>query len=417
LWRHELGVFAADFSEQGDEFEYHLRAEFGQIGMSGRGTDGTCPVVLGPPQDPSITSTLEISAHVDGILCVVVGAKDDPEESRGQVEPWSRAISAAVAALGHRDTPHIWQAVIGTAPFTYGPDRIGELAGPAKLGPLVLDSGGICMRERPGDHGRLDRGGGVRHSFPIIVTGGAVTYSWDHLQYLAEFLLHRTCALMTLATGELWIPRISPRQQLTPEPAVTIPATSPHDPQIAQFPMEKTPWAGQIPEGTAQFTLPEWTTTAWTALTEDTDLDGAVCAHYEAMRLYAGHSSLSYLTFVAAIEGYGKRFVPDAPCTCRPECTHQKGVAEQRFRKGLRTVMSGNQANKISKYAYSLRSTTGHQGSLLGSERFYGFEPPSLFKISFSTAFDFTMLDEIRNVSRTVLVAALKNIAESQPSK
>lgn len=407
MWRHELGVFAVDFSQQGDEFAHHVRTELGQPFMSGSGTDSIRPVVLGPLLDPSIASTLEIYRHADGMRCVVVGAEDDQEESPGQVEPWSRAVSAAVAALGRRNERHRWQAVIGTAPHELGLDRIGMLAEVTKIGPLVLQPGGVCMREQAGDRDRLDQNLGVRHSFPLIVNGGAVTYSWEHLRPFAEWQLHRTCALLTLATGERWVPRTFPRRQATPEANITIPAVSPHDPQIAQFPMEDEPWSGQIPQGAEQFTLPEWATTAWTALTNDEGLDEAVGAHYEATRLYAGHSSLSYLTFVAAIEGYGKRYVPDAACTCRPDCTHRKAVAEQRFRRGLRTVMSGNRANKISKYAYTARSTTGHQGSLLGSERFYGYEPMSMFNVSSTTVFDVSMLREIRHVSRSVLVNAL----------
>src|SRR5579872_3002225 len=63
VWRHELGTFAVDFSRQGGEFAHHVCAQFGQTFMSGHGTDGTCPVVLGPPLDPSITSALEVYPH------------------------------------------------------------------------------------------------------------------------------------------------------------------------------------------------------------------------------------------------------------------------------------------------------------------------------------------------------------------
>jgi hypothetical protein len=183
-----------------------------------------------------------------------------------------------------------------------------------------------------------------------------------------------------------------------------VPATSPHYPQAAQFPIETEPWDGRIPDYAATFALPTWTATAWTALSEDSGLD-------EAMRIYADHSSFSYLGFVAGIEGYGKRYVPDATCTCHPHCTHAKGVAEERFRRGLRTIVSGAKASKISKYAYKFRSTTGHQDSLLGTERFYGYEPLSMFAVDVSTVFDISMLNEIRHLSRSVLVHALEDAA------
>lgn len=77
--------------------------------------------------------------------------------------------------------------------------------------------------------------------------------------------------------------------------------------------------------------------------------------------------------------------------------------------------MSGNQANKISRYAYQARSTTGHQGSLLGSERFYGYEPMSMFNVTSSTTFDYSMLGEIQQLSRAVLVKALSNTVTAPP--
>ena len=58
------------------------------------------------------------------------------------------------------------------------------------------------------------------------------------------------------------------------------------------------------------------------------------------MRLEQKHPSLAHLTFVAAVEGFGMRFVPDASCDCHAECRHQKPVAQKRFRKALKTVMT-----------------------------------------------------------------------------
>jgi hypothetical protein len=84
--------------------------------MTARGSDGTSPVVLGPPTDPAITSTLEIHPNPDGVRCVIVGAEGDEHEAPGQVEPWRTAIVAALGALGRSNTRFVWQALIGTTP-------------------------------------------------------------------------------------------------------------------------------------------------------------------------------------------------------------------------------------------------------------------------------------------------------------
>ena len=91
------------------------------------------------------------------------------------------------------------------------------------------------------------------------------------------------------------------------------------------------------------------------------------------MRLEQQHPSLAHLTFVAAIEGFGRRFVSEAPSDCSPGCTHRKNVAQKRFRKALKTVMTNREVEEIWQIAYTLRSFTGHAGTLFGSENTYGY--------------------------------------------
>jgi hypothetical protein len=111
---------------------------------------------------------------------------------------------------------------------------------------------------------------------------------------------------------------------------------------------------------------------------------------------------------VAAIEGFGMRFAEDVRCDCRPGCTHMKGVAQKRFRKALKTVMTNREMEQIAGIAYHLRSSTGHTGTLLGSEQTFGyshhlrlFEPPS------DAIFDYAILGRLRDASRLVLAKAL----------
>ena len=121
---------------------------------------------------------------------------------------------------------------------------------------------------------------------------------------------------------------------------------------------------------------------AWPALDDDDGLAQALDAVYEGMRLEPEHPSVALLTFVAATEGFGKRFVPDAPCDCIPGCKHEKGVAQKRFRKALKTVMTNREVEQVARIAYDYRSSTGHEGALFGSEHTFGYSHhPSFFNM------------------------------------
>ena len=167
-------------------------------------------------------------------------------------------------------------------------------------------------------------------------------------------------------------------------------------------------WAGrpsgvEIPPDAHAFTLPRWIAQAWLALGGDEGLAQAVNAVYEGMRLEQEHPSLAHLTFVAAIEGFGMRFAPDVPCDCRPGCTHMKGVAQKRFRKALKTVMTRREVDRVAGIAYDLRSYTGHRGSLFGSEKTFGYAPHlPLFQVADDAMFDYMILGELRNASRVL---------------
>jgi hypothetical protein len=167
-----------------------------------------------------------------------------------------------------------------------------------------------------------------------------------------------------------------------------------------------------VPADAEPFDLPSWAAGAWQMLSEDQELDTAVGAHHEALRVEAhGHPSLAHLAFVAAIEGFGMRFVPDAPCRCQPECTHPKGVAGARFRKALKTVMTQKEVKRLAGDAYNLRSFTGHRGALFGSEHTFGYSPMSLFHPGGDSVFDLHTVGELKHASRQVLIKALSTTA------
>jgi hypothetical protein len=254
-----------------------------------------------------------------------------------------------------------------------------------------------CPSERTG-------GSGFRHSFPVIASGQFSTYEWGRAALVAEVCLRRTCALLSLLTGAVWIPRSHPSQRDDGAAPLQVPAVFGHVPPIPG----EAEWRGQILPGTRTFTLPGWIEQAWPALDADDGLAQAVNAVYEGMRLEQEHPSLAHLTFVAAIEGFGMRFAEEIPCDCHPGCPHVKTAAQKRFRKALKTVMTNREVDRVAGIAYELRSHTGHRGSLFGSEKTFGYSPHlALFKVADDAVFDYMILGELRNASRRVLAKAL----------
>jgi hypothetical protein len=214
VWEVEIGDYPVPFRKQGDEFVHHISTELGDDGLiNASGSDGISPVEVGPPLSGVVSSTLLIRPHPadeQRVICAVRG--DTRSVSSEQVEPWRTAVTVAAAAIGERNQVYAWQAIVGTA---HGPglDRLGQMAGECALGPLVLRPGGVCMREYLGHRDRIDQGQFIRYTFPVIVTGRINTYAWDAAEPTAGWALRRACALLTLATGSLWISRSTPRSR------------------------------------------------------------------------------------------------------------------------------------------------------------------------------------------------------------
>ena len=297
MWEQGIGVFPVLFTEQGDEWSYHLRAELtGDGHMAARGTDGTDPVELGPPPSGPVRSKLLVHPHPDGITCTVAG--EGESASPDQVKPWRRAAEAAVSLPGRRNHVFTWEAIVGTSPQTFGLG-IGALEEAQDIGPVHLAPGGVCMREQVFSE-RLG-GSGVRHSFPLVASGQFSTYVWDRAALIAELCLRRACALLSLVTGEVWIPRSRPRPAHRRSRAAAGPGGIRYVPLLPAC-IRRIGGTGD-PAGRRAFRLPGWAAQAWPVLADDRDLATALNAVYEGMRLEQQHPSLAHLTFVAAIEG------------------------------------------------------------------------------------------------------------------
>ncbi|MGD0608246.1 MAG: hypothetical protein ABSA53_32250 [Streptosporangiaceae bacterium] len=60
--------------------------------------------------------------------------------------------------------------------------------------------------------------------------------------------------------------------------------------------------------------------------------------------------------------------------------------------------MASREVRRISRLAYDLRSYTGHQGSLFGSEQTSDYSPhPYMFNVVGDAAFDYVILGELRS--------------------
>lgn len=119
------------------------------------------------------------------------------------------------------------------------------------------------------------------------------------------------------------IPRSHPVQVAGEDGALPVPAVFGYIPPLRSE-SGGTEWLDEIPPGTEQFRLPGWAAQTWPVLAADGGLATALNAVYEGMRLEHRHPSVAHLTSVAAIAGFGARFVSDAQCDCSPDCTHQK---------------------------------------------------------------------------------------------
>jgi len=152
-------------------------------------------------------------------------------------------------------------------------------------------------------------------------------------------------------------------------------------------------------------TIPWWMASAWSLLDQDEVTRASLYAYYEAIGLEIDHPSAAFLIYVAAIEGIGSSLSDLTRCDCCEECDIQTG-ATRRFRNALRTVMTKKKADQLA-YAYEIRSKTGHEGQLFGTEGTYGYSRISPFELDRAYAFDLVMLADIRNACRTVIANTL----------
>jgi len=407
VWESDIGVFPVSWASQGDEWVLHLsKTLVGRERIRLEGSYSEKVMSVGPA-DETLPSTLRVRPDPAGIRCTVVGDGDEPSED--QTQRWREAAATAAAGLGRHDRDYGWQAVLGPNPRR--PDlHVPPLAGPARLGPVLLDPGGVQMREWVSSGPAEISEHEPSYSWPVIASGTVRAYDYNAADILAKFAVHRTCALLTLFCGPHWLPRIGPQvfDQRWGVPPLRVPQSvgergqaEPDNKPLADF---------NTNDGDEPLWLPEWTADAWDALDTDRILATAVSAYYEATSMETDHPSAAFLAYVAAIEGIGSKLADLDRCET---CKSQKG-AGRRFRKALRTVMTANEAGKLA-HAYDRRSATAHDGTLFGTEQTLGYPRISAFEYDSRFMFDILMVGQIRRASLRVVTKALSDAAARRP--
>src|SRR5215471_12994482 len=172
MWEKHIGVLPVSWTEQGDEWEFHLANSLAGSGyMGGQGSSmGGSDVILSPPAMSGMQCSLRIRRDAGGIACIVFG--DEGPGNEGDAARWREAAEVAVGKLGHHDQDFSWGAIVGPGPT--GPEwkRPGPLAAVVTVGPVKLAPGGVQMGELAGfAHGRIDSPWPERRTWPVVVSG------------------------------------------------------------------------------------------------------------------------------------------------------------------------------------------------------------------------------------------------------
>jgi hypothetical protein len=403
VWEKHIGVLPVSWTEQGDEWKFHLaNALTGSGYLGGQGSSmGGGDVIVNPPPMSSMQCSLRIRRDPGGLACIVFGNEGPGNED--DAARWREAAEAAVAKLGNYDQDFSWRAIVGPGPTGPEWNRPGPLAAVVTIGPVELAPGGVQMRELAGfAHGRIDSPWPARTTWPVIASGTVRSYSEDYVQYQAQARVHRICALLSLMSGIWWTLRSGPHVWLTGTPE-RAPVVVPQ----SVGPWEATRYAGQplpadfnVYDGDEFLPIPPWTGQAWNLMDTDESITRAVHGCYEAMGLEADHPSVAFLMYVATIEGIGARWVDLKRCK---SCGSHTGAAE-RFRTALTTVLSPAEAKSLGNVAYrDYRSKTGHEARLFGGEDTFGYPRISMFTFDEADVFFWMYLMPIRNACRQII--------------
>lgn len=408
VWEKHIGVLPVSWTEQGDEWEFHLANALGGPGyLEGQGSSmGRGDVILGPPPMSGMQCSLRVRRDSGGIACIVFG--DERPGNEDDAARWREAAEVAVEKVGRHDHDFSWRAIVGPGPTGSEWRRPGPLAATVTIGPVELIPGGVQMRELAGfAHGQIDSPGPERRTWPVIASGTIRSYNEDYVRHQAQGQAHRICALLSLISGIWWTLRSGPHVWLAGTPQrrpIAVPQSV--------GPWEATHYAGQplpadfnVYAGGEFLPIPAWTEQAWNLMDTDENIKKAVHGCYEAMGLEANHPSVAFLMYVATIEGIGTRFIDLKHCK---SCGSRTG-AGLRFREALATVLPPDEAKSLGNAAYrDYRSKTGHEARLFGGEDTFGYSSFSMFTFDEADVFFYAYLMPIRQACRQIIGKILR---------
>ena len=408
------GPLAIDWEHEANEWAHHLAMalteEVGGRSFEQRtgGLDASIPHFEFALVGEALRSRLWIVPDPDGLFAFVVGDDDGPQES--SVEPWRRAVRAAVERLGKNHPDFPWSAVIG-----HDPDEAQTanqtLATPSRVGPLQLTPASVRFHESRDLQVPDLLGRALVSSWPIIVEGTARGYNWWTASGSAAMDLHRLCSLLSLEWDAHWMLRRAPHERVGQ--TLVLPTHSPLDSaaerHIAQMELQNLRLQSAAP-----LDLPPWIDVAWRTLEANKDLARALGAYQEGRALFHRHPSFALVAFVAVVETVGRTMIArPSPSPCA-ECKRTKGDAMDRFRDGLRLVLEEDEARALCQQVYPPRSKTAHGGSLHGLEgRFGVFYGRGILGQDDPTDFAWSVVYKLRAVSRRVLLHSLGGLAAS----
>jgi hypothetical protein len=308
----------------------------------------------------------------------------------GDVVAWKTAIEAAIRHLSDENPEFQWAAALGQ--LNDPTSQKYALRKTFRFESMVVRSGRV--QRVAIEQGSMPHffASSFTLSWPVIVEGTAKGHNWLVASRQAAKDTHLVAALVSLAWNSTWKLIHSP--QIIDHGELRIPQVSVNAPYPKRIPHPKTYKA-----------IPKWASEAVEVVGKNSTISNALDSYYQGLLMQGDHPSYALVAFVAAIESIGKIIIGD-----KCSCCGKPNTSNQKFRAGLKAVVKDEAEVKRLANTYSSRSETAHEGKLHGNETGLGsIQFPSIFNPDSSDLFAFTDLLTIRQISRKILIQALRN--------
>jgi hypothetical protein len=300
----------------------------------------------------SLEGELRLFPESSGGVDIVLAADSS---GRDHADKWRAAILEAIARLG--TIGHFrWWGVVGLSQSTPAGNA---LAKKSSIGGLTLHASGKAFTDLEIDAAFTSLNAwSYTTSFPCVVEGQAVGFSWHVASGAARRSLVRLCAVLTLALGESWFVRSVPSPIFEEGAEIE---DSPYPDRRANLDFDSENLAR------AEFDVPPWADSLSQSAESEERIDRAMLAYYQGTLLEEQFPSSALLAYVGCIEGLGGKYEPLRRCDCCGSCPVNVG-AMAAFRRALHEACVPDDMIKYLKKLYSSRSTTAHEGALHGGE-------------------------------------------------